>query len=179
MDNKSFDEFDFFLSDLSSEAGKPRSLAEIVRERGAVPSARELCESRIQSFRQTPEPDPFTQFVEREQAISQARIAQEIQRPVQVKKATATTEPEFDADAKPEVGDLAYLVGLDQVESEGDPQLPVIAASFGDHILSKREGGQGVLAGSFADVMQRVAARASGGAAVLARRLAREWRESV
>jgi len=158
LSEKHFDEFDSFLGDCRGETSRPRSLQDIIRERGAVPSARELCQERLRSFQRESPADPFERLMQAEEVIGQARIGREI------KKAAA--EPAFEGEATAEPGDLSYLVGLDQVELEGDPRLPAITAAsrvpdsgrVGDRILSKRGGGS-LLDGSAGEIFSRVAAR--------------------
>ena len=176
-----YDDFDEFVQNCGEATAEPKTMAQLIEQRGRIPSAAELCEARLGAFRREPARDPFEVLMTAEEGVAQLRIAQAIRQPADFKK--MSSPPTFSSEAKPELGDLSYLVGLDQVEVEGDPPLPTItsrvpdSARVGDHILAKGHGG-GLLSRPFDNIMELVGKRAGGGAAALARSLAREWRET-
>jgi hypothetical protein len=183
MDKRDFDEFDLFVSDLGSETGKPRSLEEIIRERGKILTPGELLEVSNREREQRAEVDPFTRLLEAEQAVAQARIEQAIKGPSQFKKSAA--EPAFTTEAKAEPGDLSWALG----ESEpGDSPLPTIRGTFPnsgrvrepERSFAKSHGSTrgSFLNQPFDKILEAVGERASTpGARSLAKTLAQEARE--
>jgi hypothetical protein len=181
MDNRGFDEFDLFCADLGHESAEPASLEDIKRRYPKILTPGELLEVSNREREQRAEVDPFTRLLEAEQAVTQARIEGAIRQPVEFTKSAAG--PEFGEPAKAEVGDLEWALGENEV---GDKEPPAITAAsrvldsarVGDHVLAKGTRASVVLSGSFGTIMERVAARASGGARELAKTLAQQWRES-
>jgi hypothetical protein len=185
MDNNHFDaEFHEFVHSCAEATDKPKTLAQLIEERGRIPSAAELCEARLGAFRREPARDPFEVLTTAEEAVAQQRIAQEIRRPTEIKK-SATTEPTFEGEAKPEPGDLLYLLLGENEVGDNEPPAIVGVSSVpnrgrvGGSSFAKSTGGPrgSFLNRPFDKVLEAVAGRASVGAAEFARSMAAQARE--
>jgi hypothetical protein len=129
MSKDHFDEFDLFIADSANlrDESKPRTVAEIVAERGEIPTAGGLLKAHQADIDRPRERDPFAV----EEAVAQERIRRVIAEPIQPGQVftpsgvplnkTATPEPKRD--------ELLYLLGA---EIEDSP-LPVFesASSLG------------------------------------------------
>ena len=169
MSKDHFDEFDLFIADSANlrDESKPRTVAEIVAERGEIPTAGGLLKAHQADIDRPRERDPFAV----EEAVAQERIRRVIAEPIQPGQVftpsgvplnkTATPEPKRD--------ELLYLLGA---EIEDSP-LPVFesASSLGRTPLepgpglAKRAGGGGrsFLDQELSAVFSHVAARMPSG----------------
>lgn len=179
------DGLDSFIADCQSETGKPRSLQEIIAERGKILTPSELLTVANREREERSAVSDFERLIQAEQSVGQFRIEQAIRQPVEFKKAT---EPEFydgmKGEAPAQEGDLSWAVG--GLETDEPPPAIVGAppnsgrAREPERSFAKVGGGTraSVLDRPFDELMELVGERASTpGARSLAKSLAQASRE--
>jgi hypothetical protein len=181
MDNEHFDEFGIFVRDLQTgdSIEKPRSIAEIAAGQPKPMDAAALLEQHKRDIDRPRERDPFAV----DEVVAQERIRREMAKPTLGK---SVAEPVFSSPARPEPGDLSYLIGLDQVEAEGDPALPSIMGNNHEPqesptmVFAKGAGGsrESFLNQPLDKVLEAVASRSTGRAREFALDLAKQAAES-
>lgn len=175
------DEFDWFVQECERAADPPPTLAELAA-RNRIPTPAELLARANRERERQSEADPFARLIQAEQAVTQQRMAHEMRRPTEIRK--AATPPTFDNEATPEPGDLSWALGESEV---GDNEPPVIAATsrlpdhgrVGGPSFAKVGGGSesSFLNKPLPAVFEAIAERCSARAAEFARSLSEQARE--